>query len=45
MLVGSPEEVAFRKGFIDADQLRIQARQLGKTELGRFLNELADGHV
>jgi glucose-1-phosphate thymidylyltransferase len=45
MLVGSPEEVAFRKGFIDADQLRIHANQLGKTELGRFLNELADGHV
>jgi glucose-1-phosphate thymidylyltransferase len=45
MLVGSPEEVAFRKGFIDADQLRVHARQLGKTELGRFLNELADGHV
>ncbi len=45
MLVGSPEEVAFRKGFIDADQLRAHARQLGKTELGRFLNELADGHV
>ncbi len=45
MLVGSPEEVAFRKGFIDADQLRAHAKQLGKTELGRFLNELADGHV
>jgi glucose-1-phosphate thymidylyltransferase len=45
MLVGSPEEVAFRKGFIDAAQLRTHAKQLGKTELGRFLNELADGHV
>jgi len=45
MLVGSPEEVAFRKGFITADQLRVHAKQLGKTELGRFLNELADGHV
>jgi glucose-1-phosphate thymidylyltransferase len=45
MLVGSPEEVAFRKGFIDADQLRVHAKQLGKTELGRFLSDLADGHV
>jgi glucose-1-phosphate thymidylyltransferase len=45
MLVGSPEEVAFRKGFIDVEQLRAHAKQLGKTELGRFLNELADGHV
>jgi glucose-1-phosphate thymidylyltransferase len=45
MLVGSPEEVAFRKGFINAEQLRVHAKLLGKTELGRFLNELADGHV
>ncbi len=45
MLVGSPEEVAFRKGFIDADQLRAHAKLLGKTELGRFLSDLADGLV
>lgn len=45
MLVGSPEEVAFRRGFINADELRVQAKLLGKTELGRFLQELADGHV
>jgi glucose-1-phosphate thymidylyltransferase len=45
MLVGSPEEVAFRKGFIDADQLRAHAKQLGKTELGRFLSDLANGLV
>ncbi len=43
MLVGSPEEVAFRMGWIDAAQLRAQARALGKTELGRVLQELADG--
>ena len=43
MLVGSPEEVAFRMGFIDADELRDQARLLAKTELGRLLLELADG--
>jgi len=42
MLVGCPEEVAFRKGFIDARQLRVQARKLGQTELGRILLELAD---
>jgi glucose-1-phosphate thymidylyltransferase len=46
MLVGSPEEVAFRMGWIDAANLRGQARALGKTELGRVLQELADGeHV
>ena len=42
MLVGCPEEVAFRNGFIDAEQLRVQARKLDKTELGRILLELAD---
>jgi glucose-1-phosphate thymidylyltransferase len=43
MLVGCPEEVAFRMGFIDADRLRHQAAALGKTELGRVLTDLADG--
>ena len=42
-LVGCPEEVAFRMGFIDADALRRHADRLGKTELGRVLRELADG--
>ena len=46
MLVGCPEEVAFRMGWIDATALRGHARALGKTELGRVLAELADGlHV
>jgi glucose-1-phosphate thymidylyltransferase len=43
MLVGCPEEVAFRMGFIDADALSSHARQLGKTELGQVLLELAEG--
>jgi len=43
MLVGCPEEVAFRMGYIDADRLRAHARHLGKTELGRILVELAEG--
>jgi glucose-1-phosphate thymidylyltransferase len=43
MLVGSPEEVAFRMGFIDADMLQTLASRLGKTELGVMLRELADG--
>jgi glucose-1-phosphate thymidylyltransferase len=43
MLVGCPEEVAFRMGFIDADRLRHHAVHLGKTELGRVLMELAEG--
>jgi glucose-1-phosphate thymidylyltransferase len=43
MLVGCPEEVAFRMGFIDTDMLRSHARRLGKTDLGRVLMELAEG--
>jgi glucose-1-phosphate thymidylyltransferase len=43
MLVGCPEEVAYRMGFIDEEQLRERARGLGKTELGRVLTELAEG--
>jgi glucose-1-phosphate thymidylyltransferase len=42
MLVGCPEEVAFRMGWIDADLLRCEALGMGKTELGRVLIELAD---
>jgi glucose-1-phosphate thymidylyltransferase len=42
-LVGCPEEVAFRRGYISADMLRGHARDLEKTDLGRALMELADG--
>ena len=44
MLVGSPEEVAFRMGYIDRAQLHAEARKLSKTELGRLLLEIAE-HV
>ena len=43
LLVGCPEEVAYRMGFIDAAALRTAAKGLAKTELGRLLLELADG--
>ena len=42
-LVGCPEEVAYRMGFITADTLRDHAKDLGKTDLGRVLMELAEG--
>jgi glucose-1-phosphate thymidylyltransferase len=42
-LVGSPEEIAFRMGYMDADSLRARAKMIGKTELGRILTEIADG--
>jgi glucose-1-phosphate thymidylyltransferase len=43
LLVGCPEEVAFRMGFIGSDGLHEAARRLGKTELGRVLAEIAAG--
>ena len=42
MLVGSPEEVAFRMGFIDKQQLLALAHRVAKTDLGRMLRELAE---
>jgi glucose-1-phosphate thymidylyltransferase len=42
-LVGCPEEVAFRMGYIDAAALKERAGLIGKTELGRILGDIADG--
>ena len=42
-LVGCPEEVAFRMGFIDNAQLKDRAKLIGKTELGRILHDIAEG--
>ena len=41
--VGCPEEIAFRRGFLSADELRSRGVGLGKTAYGRYLIELADG--
>jgi glucose-1-phosphate thymidylyltransferase len=40
LLVGCPEEVAFMKGFITADELRALAGKFGKTAYGRYLHQL-----
>jgi len=45
LLVGCPEEVAYRMGWISTDELLDQARTLGKTELGRVLSLLAEGEL
>jgi glucose-1-phosphate thymidylyltransferase len=36
------EEIAFRQGFIDVDQLRRQAAPLGSSDYGRYLLRLAE---
>lgn len=41
--VGCPEEIAFRRGFLTAEQLRARGKSLGKTAYGQYLVQLADG--
>jgi glucose-1-phosphate thymidylyltransferase len=36
-----PEEIAFNRGFIDADQLRALGDELGKSSYGLYLQQLA----
>ncbi|MBT1869481.1 glucose-1-phosphate thymidylyltransferase RfbA [Enterobacter mori] len=43
--VSCPEEIAFRRGFIDADQLRLLAEPLKKTGYGQYLLNLTKGLV
>ncbi|MFG1466600.1 glucose-1-phosphate thymidylyltransferase RfbA [Xanthobacter sp. DSM 24535] len=40
--ISAPEEVAFRAGFIDADQLRTQGKVRAKSAYGAYLLRLAD---
>jgi glucose-1-phosphate thymidylyltransferase len=42
LLVGCPEEVAYTKRFITADELRGLAARYNKTAYGRYLQRLAD---
>lgn len=41
LIVASPEEVAFTQGYIDAAQLEQLGRDMGPSEYGRYLVELA----
>lgn len=45
LLIASPEEVAYRRGFIDAGQLANLAKPLGATDYGKYLQRLAAGKV
>jgi glucose-1-phosphate thymidylyltransferase len=42
--IGCPEEIAFTEGWIDAATLRDLAAPYLKTEYGRYLVRVADGH-
>ncbi|MBS7793116.1 hypothetical protein KTR66_24250 [Roseococcus sp. SDR] len=43
LVVGCPEEIGFRRGFLTADELRARGKALGKTADGQYLVQLADG--
>lgn len=43
--VSCPEEIAFRRGFIDAEQLKVLAEPLKKTGYGQYLLNLTKGLV
>ncbi|WP_210231885.1 glucose-1-phosphate thymidylyltransferase RfbA [Enterobacter hormaechei] len=43
--VSCPEEIAFRRGFIDAEQLRVLAEPLKKTGYGQYLLNLTKGLI
>ena len=42
--IGCPEEIAYQQGFIDADQLEVLAKRLGKSGYGQYLRELLANH-
>jgi glucose-1-phosphate thymidylyltransferase len=43
--IGCPEEIAYRKGFIDAATLTELGRALSKTEYGAYLLQLANERI
>ena len=43
--VSCPEEIAYRLGYIDEDQLRALASKLGKSTYGQYLLRLLEGTV
>ena len=42
--IGCPEEIAYQQGFIDAEQLGVLAKRLGKSGYGQYLLELLANH-
>jgi len=42
LMISSPEEIAYRQGFISRDQLRALAKKMGNNGYGHYLLRLAD---
>jgi glucose-1-phosphate thymidylyltransferase len=41
--ISCPEEIAYRKGFISADDLLVLAEKMGKSTYGAYLKQVVDG--
>lgn len=42
LMISSPEEIAYRRGFITRDQLKVLAQQMGNNGYGNYLLRLAN---
>jgi glucose-1-phosphate thymidylyltransferase len=45
MMISCPEEIAFRRGYIDREQLRKLAERMNKNSYGQYLERLAGGEL
>ena len=43
LMIACPEEIAYRKGFINADQLKGLAVRMASNHYGQYLLRLLDG--
>lgn len=43
--ISAPEEIAWRKGWINTDQLIESAKQYGKSDYGKYLKRIAEGEM
>lgn len=41
--ISAPEEIAYRKGWIDNETLKKSAEKYGKSDYGKYLKKVADG--
>ena len=41
--IACPEEISYRRGFIDKQQLRVLGQELEKSEYGKYILRVADG--
>jgi glucose-1-phosphate thymidylyltransferase len=45
MMISCPEEIAYHLGYIDQEQLRLQAQRLSGNQYGQYLLRLLEGEL